>query len=168
MRKPRPPGSLKQAVAQLVEALGGPQKVSDFAGVSPTQIGRYTDADSENAHVNMPVNLALSLEKILGEPVITRFLAREQGRVLVYLDPGERPVAGLGAGAAAMASDVSAFYGNLAAVLASGEELTPAKAGALIENCDSVATKVLELRRALRLKAQGVTDPHVAPFEAGD
>ncbi|MBL4757526.1 MAG: hypothetical protein JKY32_07780, partial [Rhizobiales bacterium] len=48
--KPRPAGSLKQAVDMLVNAVGGQVRAAELAGKSRTVMARYTDdADTDRS-----------------------------------------------------------------------------------------------------------------------
>lgn len=83
LQKPRMPGSLKEAVADLVAACGHQSDVARLVRVSRSQINRYTDDSDENANVHMPVDIVFALERHCGNPIVTRFLASSQARVLL-------------------------------------------------------------------------------------
>lgn len=84
--KPREPGSLKDAAAQLVMACGGQRAASMLTRVSPTRMGQYTDDSDEHADSYMPIDVVLALEERCGQPIVTRCLARLQRRALLNLE----------------------------------------------------------------------------------
>lgn len=83
--KPREPGSLKSAVAELVTACGGQGPSAELSRVSRSQIARYTDDSGEHETVQMPADIVLALERACGDPVVTRYLAGVQGHALIDL-----------------------------------------------------------------------------------
>jgi hypothetical protein len=79
--KPREPGSLKQAQADLVEDCGGLDRAAGLTRVRRTQMGRYTDpADPET---NMPADVVQALELHCGNPHVSRFLLLAAGYIAV-------------------------------------------------------------------------------------
>lgn len=89
VKKRRPSGTLKEAQAQLIDQAGGFVRAGDIGGKRKSQMARYSDTD-EASH--MPVDVVRRLETSVGDPVLTRFLAAEQGFVLLQVD--ERPARG--------------------------------------------------------------------------
>jgi hypothetical protein len=89
LQKPRMPGSLKEAVADLVAACGHQSDVASLVRVSRSQLNRYTDDSDENASAHMPVDIVLALERHCGNPIVTRFLASNQARALVDINVTE-------------------------------------------------------------------------------
>ena len=85
--KPRRPGTLKEAVADLVYTCGGQGESARLCRVSKAQVNRYTDDSDDNAKVHMPVDIVALLEEHCGEPIVTRFLAAERNRALIELSP---------------------------------------------------------------------------------
>lgn len=86
--KEREPGSLKEAVAELVANCGGQVAVSQFLRVSKSQIHRYTDDSDENQFTHMPVDLVARLERHCGDPVVTRWLAAAAGFAVIDIASG--------------------------------------------------------------------------------
>lgn len=73
--KPRKPGSLKKACAELVEACGGQKAVAGLWKCAPQNVARMTDDDHRQ---NPPrVDQILLLEALCGQPIVTRFMAGE-------------------------------------------------------------------------------------------
>ena len=93
---PRPAGSLKNATVALVTACGGTQAAADFVealglrkSLSQTQVQRYGSIRDQDADCYMPVDIVAALEAHCGQPIISRYLALQQGQVLVAGRPGE-------------------------------------------------------------------------------
>lgn len=80
-----------QLVRKLVEQVGGLKNASYFTGKSKSQIARY---QSPNDRDSIPLRDVRRLEERTvgqgGHPLITRYLANQNGFVLVQL-PGEKP-----------------------------------------------------------------------------
>jgi len=85
--KPRPPGTLKAAILELVEGVGGHIHAGEIAETTKGTVQRWTDADGEAASVYPGVQKIRALEASFvargGEPLVTRFLAHEAGFALV-------------------------------------------------------------------------------------
>jgi hypothetical protein len=79
--------SLKEAVADLVKACGGLEKVSAIIEdrlqrkLSTTQIARYYD--KELPQTAMPVDIVRLLEGACGQNIVTGFIAMDTGAVIV-------------------------------------------------------------------------------------
>jgi len=80
LNKPRPEGTLKEAIARLVYACGGTTRVADLLGLSQSQAQRYTDPMSDT---EMRPSQIRTLEMACGQPIVTEFLAAESGFALV-------------------------------------------------------------------------------------
>lgn len=89
LQKPRMPGSLKEAVADLVAACGHQSDVANLVRVSRSQLNRYTDDSDDNANVHMPVDIVLALERHCGAPIVTRYLASVQAHALIGVNVTE-------------------------------------------------------------------------------
>jgi hypothetical protein len=89
--KHREPGSLKQAVAELVARCGGQVRCSELCRVNKSQLHRYTDDSDENQFTHMPVDVVLVLERHCGDAIVTRFLAAEQSAALILLSGAVEP-----------------------------------------------------------------------------
>lgn len=80
-------GTLKEAVAALVKACGGLEKVSSIIEdrlqrkLSTTQIARYYDKDQPQAA--MPVDIVRLLEGVCGQNIVSGFIALDTGAVVV-------------------------------------------------------------------------------------
>jgi regulatory protein CII len=83
--KPRAPGSLKEAQAQLVVAIGGQTRAAELCRVSRSQVARYTDDSDESIAVHMPADVIACLEQHAAEPIVTRYLASLTGHALLTL-----------------------------------------------------------------------------------
>lgn len=143
--KARSSGSLKQAVARLVELCGGLDAAADAAGVARATMFRYTDDTDEHASRGMPVHTVRALEKHCGEPAVTEFLAAELGAVLLRLPPGALPDA-WAADLAAVMKETAEAVQVLAADLADGRVDRP---GAAIREIDEAMAVLAALRARL-------------------
>jgi hypothetical protein len=85
--KVRAPGSLKEAVAQLVLACGGQRRAAELCRVSSPTLAQYTDDSGDNETRHMPVDVVAALEQSVGDPIVTRFLASHASCALVDLSP---------------------------------------------------------------------------------
>ena len=83
--KPRTPGSLKEAFADLIAACGGVDRVADLLGKRKTQVYRYTDEAEEDSEMK-PSQVRI-LETACGQPIVTTFLAAEQKCLLLRVEP---------------------------------------------------------------------------------
>ena len=150
--KSRPPGSLKSAVSELVDACGGQNRVAEFLGVGKTTVQKWTDADRENADKHMSAHNVWLLERLCGQPIVTAFLAAEARAVLLRL-PRLEDGAPLGAQAAVLARDISDMYGEISFAMADGK-VEAGEAGEIIAKLD----KALAAATALRAAAVGIRD----------
>ena len=109
--KIRARGSLKEAVVALIAAAGGPKGLHGAAThtrVSAQQLFKYGDEGDDNKATHAPADVVLDLERIAGEPVVTRWLAAEQGCALVRVrfEHTQDALAALVAFAAAQSTEV--------------------------------------------------------------
>lgn len=82
--KRRPPGTLKEATDQLIDAAGGQKKVADLFNWKRQYLHEYSN-DGDDSNRTIPAGLARQIEAFLGNPILTRFLAAEAGCVLLPL-----------------------------------------------------------------------------------
>jgi len=82
--RPRPPGTLKAAVAALIDACGGQQRAAELCRVGKSQLGRYTLDDCPD---QIPADVIECLEAIARDPVVTRYLASRANHALLALEP---------------------------------------------------------------------------------
>lgn len=73
--------AIKAAVRRLVGRAGGLESAASITRVSHASLGYYGDVNKPGQ--NMPVDIVADLEKDVGEPVVTRELARLGGYDLV-------------------------------------------------------------------------------------
>jgi hypothetical protein len=83
--KDREPGTLKAAEAALIAACGGPVAAAGKCSVGKTVLQQASDGDHPTRHLSLPV--VAQLERACGKPIVTTFLAAEQGFVLEKLGP---------------------------------------------------------------------------------
>jgi hypothetical protein len=147
--KTREPGSLKEAIADLVFACGGQRAASTLCRVSTTQMARYTD-DDEAAH--LPVDVALVLERHCRQPIVTNWLAAAQHQTLLPIALPElcvRPSEKL----ATIAEETGALMADAARAIEAGE-FDAARAGCLRRECLETLSAVMALLASLPEAAQ--------------
>lgn len=143
--KPRPAGTLKAAVAKLVELAGGVNKAADLCGRSRSQMQRYTD-DAEPDM--MPADLIRILETAIGETIVSGFLVREQGGVVLSPPKGAGD-SELNIDFARMgetSSDLFAEYGRAL----KDAKVSPKEAGRLLRDLDEVLAAACVMRARLQ------------------
>ncbi len=114
--KPRPAGTLKAAMAELVEACGGTLRAADLLGVSQSQIQRCTDAVEAKAELKL--SWVRALERDCRRPIVTSFLALEAGHAIIPIDIGSN--APLAADMARFGEHAAELFGRYATALADG------------------------------------------------
>lgn len=72
-------GTLKEAVTELIGAVGGLERAAALTRVSPSTLQKYSSPNEEHEQRHMPVDVVRALEAAAGRPVVTRFLAAELG-----------------------------------------------------------------------------------------
>lgn len=91
--KARPAGSIEEATARLIDAVGGPSAASALPGcaVSRAALDKYLGNDSENA-TRIGARLAAYFEAECGVPHVSAWMAAQSGHVVVAL-PAVPPLA---------------------------------------------------------------------------
>lgn len=125
MAKPRPAGSLKDAVAQLVAACGNQVEAARvcresmmFRGsLSHQTVAAYTDDGRADRH--MPVDIVAALEAKANDPIVTRYLASRAHAVLLPLDPAMTQ-ASYAVLLSAIGKETGEFFAEAAQALADG------------------------------------------------
>ena len=141
--KPRPAGTLKDAVDRLIDEAGGLKRAADLAGKSTTVLARYSDPGEPTRQ--MPVDVARALERESEYPHVSAYLVREAGyAVLPMAAPGDE-VPALVAQSMRETSDVFIKATEALADLT----ITPDEAGELIQEIDEAMTQFQALRRKL-------------------
>ena len=132
--KRRPPGTLKEATDQLIDAAGGQKKVADLFNWKRQYLHEYSN-DGDDSNRTIPAGLARQIEAFLGDPILTRFLAAEAGCVLLPL-PKASASGRIGVDFALLAQrfgELAAEYGRALDMRgAGGAGVTPAEAGRLV------------------------------------
>ncbi len=83
---PRPGGSLKEAMLQLVLACGGQEQAAEVCRVSASQLHKCTDPHGLHADVFMAADVVRSLEAYCGDPIVTKWNASAAGGVFIPLE----------------------------------------------------------------------------------
>lgn len=121
--KVRRPGTLKEAVTELIDECGGLPGAAAFARVGRSHLFRYSDDSDENADKNIPVDVALALELRTGRRLVTEWLAAQHGCLLFCPEPAE-DTAGIPKGVAEIAEHAAQLFHEFGAGMADAE--TPA------------------------------------------
>jgi LmbE family N-acetylglucosaminyl deacetylase len=151
---------LKQATRLLVVQLGGLEAAASLTSVGKSQLSQY---QLSHAEMTAPIGVVADLEAALGEPVVTRTLARLAGCDLVPSGAAPAPVQPL-----EIVADLQAGLGRLAeSVLAM--ERDGVRSHAEIEECRRVTQAIVEAAgRALeKLCALQAGRPHLAAVGGG-
>lgn len=145
--KPRRPGSLKKATADLIDARGGFERAADLTGLSRSRLFGYTDDGEDNAGRYINVAAVRALEADADFPHVTAYLAAERGFALLPagLDAGDGVIA---AQVARIAEDAARHFSGMAQALADGV-VDAGEARREIENLDRVVSDVMTLRAHL-------------------
>ena len=148
--KTRSPGTLKQATDRLIGICGGSTALAQIEGcrVSKQTLFAYSDGDGDDARQKyMPVDVVLFAERVCGDPVLTRYLAAEQGHALIPII-FERDIERLSPTTARAAQVASEVFATMAPALASGA-VTSADAGRAIMQIDEALKAFSALRGQL-------------------
>lgn len=90
--KPRPQGSAKAAVTDLVSACGGYERAAEYLVCSRSTVHRWTDPQEA---VLPGLGQVAMMERLAGRAVVTEWLAREAvAMVLPLPGAGPQPLAG--------------------------------------------------------------------------
>jgi len=148
--KPRQPGSLKQAIALLVEKCGGQTAVAGLWKCSPQNVARMSDDGSPQ---NPPrIDQILILEALCREPVVTRFMAGEVNCIVEPVNCGIREPLALIMGK--ITSETGELLSAAAMSVASGR-MTPANAAIVLRETDDVVCALVDLRGDCRAVLKG-------------
>lgn len=142
--KPRPPGTLTERVARLVEVVGI-KRAAEICGVTPNTVRRWTDDDYAEGISARNVRL---LELAAGVPVVTEYLAHEAGCVLLQLTG--LAGAGIGADLAKVGAEIAEVFGRAHEALADDGRIDAAEAGTLIREVDDAIRALATVRGDLK------------------
>lgn len=149
MTKRPQPGSLNEAVTQLVDACGGQKVAASLWGCTSQHVSRFcSDNDKATPRVDQII-LAESYCKI---PIVTRFMASEQSCIVEQVRSGVRRPLALVLGN--IASQHGELFGAAAMDLQNGC-LTKANAAIILHESDDVIYAVAELRDGCRATIEG-------------
>lgn len=144
--KPRGAGTLKQAVTELVEVLGGGARAAEFVRVSATQMARYGDPAEADTH--MPADIVHTLEAAAGVQPVTSWLAAESGFALLYAGP-DGPHDAAGHDIWQLTPDTLRQASEMIAKTIEAEAdgtVTPAEAGQVVREIDKLLARLMPLR----------------------
>jgi hypothetical protein len=146
--KPREAGSLKDAVAALIEACGGVSKVR--CRVKKTVLQEYADNDKPARH--MPLDIVQHLEAQCGNPIVTRFLALSNNCLLEQAGDQAREPTSIVLGR--MTEDQGRILAAAAEDVRDGK-LTRTNAEIVLRATDDMVPALIELRAAARAAIVG-------------
>lgn len=152
--KPRRPGTLKAAVADLIECCGGLQRAAEVARVSRSQLFRYSNDSEDDANTHMPADIVAALERYCGHPVVTEWLAAEASCTLLAIQVSPSDADTIPKDVAGVASSTSRLCAEFAAAYADGK-IDAAEAGAMMAAGDAMIREYMHLRPALTDRARG-------------
>jgi len=75
--------ALKIKTADLIERVGRLVAAAGFCRVSKTMLARYGSEGVADRDCFAPIDVVRDLERLVGDPIVTRFLAEEAGHVLI-------------------------------------------------------------------------------------
>jgi hypothetical protein len=145
--KPREPGSLKEATALLIQACGGLDRSANLVRVGRSTVARYSDPADDVSYI--PADVIRALELNCAEPIVTRYLAAEQGCSLSCVKYDPTPQA-LAEDVAALARDCAELMGDSAkAISAAQGEVSPSERGRLTADIDRTIAVLFHMRGRL-------------------
>jgi len=146
--KPRRPGTLKAAVADLIECCGGLQRASEFARVSRSQLFRYSNDSEDDATTHMPADIVAVLERSCGHPVVTEWLAAEASCTLLTIQVGPVDDQAIPKDVAGIAASTSTLCSEFATAFMDGK-IDATEAGKMLLAGDAMIREYMHLRPAL-------------------
>lgn len=151
--KLRRPGSLKAAVAELIEQCGGLQRAAEIARVSRSQLFRYSNDSEDDANTHMPADIVAALERYSGHPAVTEWLAAEAACTLLVIavDPAKESIP---QDVAEIAQHASQLFAEFATAFTDGS-IDAAEAGKMLTAGDAMIREYMHLRPALTGRARG-------------
>lgn len=132
-------GTLKDATARLIEAVGGLKSAAELSRVGVSQLHAYAAEDQPTTY--MPVDIARALEAASGQPSITHCLAAAGGYTLHRQDNGDGAIH-------TTIKEVGDVLSTLGQALADGQ-IDRDEASALIREIDEAMTQMTGLRLRL-------------------
>ncbi|MBV9549826.1 MAG: hypothetical protein JO256_09165 [Alphaproteobacteria bacterium] len=146
--KPRRAGSLRQALAALVEACGGNAAAAVILGFKgPNHVQRLTDDGADNARHRVSLEQVAKLQAASGSIIVTRWLAEQQGCIVEPLHV--KPLDPVSVVVGRITSETGDVLSAAAADMARCA-LTPATARLVMKETDDLLPAILELRAGCR------------------
>lgn len=145
----------KRASAALIDAFGG--QVAAAAEIGRAQ-SRLSDYGGPNAAWFMPIDAVAMLERSThgtpGHPHVTRWLCRNAGGEFLALPAARAASVHFGVHAAALTREAGDLVSGLCTDIASAGDVSPAEARGRIEAADDLVRVAVELRAALKARAE--------------
>lgn len=147
-RRPREPGGPKEIARAAIEAFGGIDAAAAELGRSRSEVFRWTSEDEDGAGRFINIHHVRRLESLLGEPMITAWLAAEQGCVLLPLNLGELERSWVGI-SAQVAREAAEVISAIAEAYEPDAEVDRREAGDIVERMDHALGVLAALRQKL-------------------
>lgn len=152
----KPELELKVAARALIRSAGGTDGAAETLG---TRQQRMSDCGLPNTPDFLRIDEAARLEDVTvgqaGWPHVTRALAHRQGFELVPAPAHGSGDVAWGAYAARLLKETGDVLGGLGQALESGGDVDSAEAAPLLPEADELVQLAVELRQALRRRAEG-------------
>ncbi|MBI3453566.1 MAG: hypothetical protein HY057_12225 [Rhodospirillales bacterium] len=152
--KPRHYGTAKEAAAALVKAAGGIEAAASQTRVKPSTMHAYTDPAA--AHVHMPIDVALALQRATGCHDVTRFLAADAGLALFPLHP-DAAYADFAVGLARLGKEASTVFAEGAEFLQDGR-LDSREASTWLRDFDALLHIAARLREQVAHRVEAFAE----------
>lgn len=157
MYKSRTYGTLKQAVASLIEANDGLAKAESLCQVSDNQLFKYSDESGKNANIHIRGDVVADLEKACGRPFVTEWLAFQTNHVLLPQIVSEEEKE-LALDMAAIGAGSSALFKEFFKALANDGIVDSNEAQRLMKEGDCMLRAYLNLRGQLIQRVESLKE----------
>ncbi len=142
-------GDLKSAMRALLHACGGEVRAADQCRVSKSTLSEYGNPAHENRQV--PVDVALALEKASGALPVTEHLASEHGCILLRLPDSEAGPAWI-EHLAAIGREAGDVFSRTGEFLADDGDIDEREAPHLLRELDELLAVTASMRAAVRAR----------------
>ena len=144
--------ALKAATRRLVEASGGPSAAAEVTRGAHQHLSAYGSANDDQADRFMPVDVLADLECQVGQPLLTRALARLSGFLLVPAPKPDVTGSALGIITASALKEISEVFVALADGMGDGKISTD-DADKIGKEIDEALAKLVALKLQVNLEA---------------
>lgn len=148
----KPELELKVATRDLVRAVGGTDGAGETCGARQQ---RMSDCGNRHTADFLRLDEVAKLEDVAPAPLVTLTLARRQGFELVPARSRAVPERLWGQYVARLMKEAGDVMSGLGKALESGDDVDQAEAGGLLAEVDELVALAVEMREALRRRAEG-------------